>query len=241
MPTTSVVSACLKIIAIDIRSIIAIYIVLKESSSEGQILGLIAEKLETALAGDRTLQKRRKAITALFPYAIWRRRNGKGDLLDVFFRIAGATEEETIRQPSAGAASPAKRRGFMWHRAEPFVTDRIVARSIRQPKDVKTLKSYLLLLWSERWPLRPGGFSEVYASVCKDFPGIGMGYHRMDLIRLLDRFLEQLDREQGSLGQEMRDQYCLLKEALAEVEKKASDILTETHSTSICALPLMCF
>ena len=222
-------------------------------------MGLIVRKLESAVAGDRTLRKRRKAITALFPYAIWRRKNGQGDLLDIFFYIAGATEKETVRQPSAGAASP-KRRGFMWHRAEPFVTDRIVARSIRQPKDVKTLKSYLLLLWSERWPLRPGGFSEVYTSVCKDFPGIGMGYHRMDLIRLLDRFLEQLDREQGSPGHEMRDQYCLLKEALAEVEKKASDILTgtharitfsfdiftqvthtETHSTFVCALPLMCF
>ena len=219
---------------------------------------MIERKLETALARGWTLQEGGKAITALFPYAIWRRKNGKGGMLDVLFRIAGATEEETFRQPSAGATSP-ERRGFMWHRAEPFVTDGVAVRSIRQLKDAKILKSYLLLLWSERWPLRPDGFSEMHVSMCEDFAGIETGYHRTDLIRTLDQFLEQLDHEQGSPGQEMKDQYCMLKEALAEAEKKVSDILTgmysrmsfpfdiltqvthpESHSTFVCALPLMC-
>ena len=185
-------------------------------------------RLEIALTKGWTLRVRRKAITALFPYAIWRKRNGKGDLLDAFFRIAGATEEETLRQSSAGAASP-ERRGFMWHRAEPFVTDGAVVRSIRQLKDVKIIKSYLLLLWSVRWPLRPDGFSEMRASVCEDFSGIGVGYHRTDLTRMVVRFLEQLDNEQESSGQEIKDQYCSLKEALVEEEKKASDTLTGTH------------
>ena len=99
-------------------------------------------KLKAAAAKGRRLQKRRKAITALFPYAIWRRRSGQGDMLDAFFCIVGATEGEALRQSSTGAASPG-RQGFMWHRAEPFVTDGVVVRSIRQLKDIKILKSYV--------------------------------------------------------------------------------------------------
>ena len=215
-------------------------------------------KLETAVAEGRTLQNSRKAITALFPYAIWRRMNGQGDMYDAFFRIFGATEEEALHRPSAGAASP-ERRGFMWHRAEPFVTGGATVRSIRKLKDAKIIKSYLLLLWSERWSLRPDGFSEMQASVCEDFSGIEMGHYRTDIIRMLDKFIEQLDPEQGSTGQEMKDQYCSLKEALEEAEKKVLDILTgtrsgivfsfdiltqvthaESHLTFTCALPLMC-
>ena len=145
----------------------------------------------------------------------------------------------------------------MLHRPEPFVTDRIVFRSIRQPKDVKILKPYLLLLWLERWPLRPDGFFETRTSVCEGFSGIEMGNYPMDLTRMLDQFLERSDHEQGSPGQEMEDQHCS-SEALEEAEKKASDIQTGTHSriifsfniftqvtrtgshsTFVCALPLM--
>ena len=179
-------------------------------------------------------------------------------MLDVFFRIAGVTEEETLIEPSAGAASP-ERKGFMWRRAEPFVTDKTVVRPIRQFKDIKILKSYLLLLWSERWSLRPDGFSEMHTSVCKDFSGIEMGHHRMGLIRILDRFLEQLDREQGSPVQGMKAQYCSPRKVLVEAEKRELDILTgahsrmsfpfniltrvthaESHLTFVCALPVMC-
>ena len=199
------------------------------SLSEERISDLVVGKLKSTPVGDWTLQRGRKAITALFPYAIRRRKNGQGDMLDAFFRITGATEEETFRHPSTGATWP-QRRGFMWRRAEPFVTDGIAVRSIRQLKDVKTIKSYLLLLWSERWPLRPDGFSEMRASVCEDFSGIGMGYHRTDLIRMLDRFLEQSGNEQESPVLEVMEQYCSLKEVLVEEEKKASDILTGTHS-----------
>ena len=216
------------------------------------------QELKSVAAHGSRLQESRKAITALFPYAIWRRKNGQGDMLDAFFRVAGVAEEDTLCQYRGGAASP-EHRGFMWYRAEPFVTDGVVVRSIRQIKDVQTTKSYLLLLWSERWPLRPDGFSEMRASMCEDFSGIGMGHHRRDLTRMLDRFLEQLDREQGPPGRRMRDQYCSLKEALVEAERKALDILTgkhskiiavfdiltqvmhtETHSMFVCAIPLMC-
>ena len=183
------------------------------------------QKLETAVARGRGLLDRRKAITALFPYAIWRSKNGQGDMLDTFFRISRVMEEETLRQSSADTAPP-ERRGFMWDRAKPFVAGGVVVRSMRQLKDVKILKSYLLLLWSERWPLHPDGFSEMHASVPEDFSGIEMGHHRTDFIQMLDRFLEQLGREQGTPEQEMKGQYCSLKKALVEAENKASDTLT---------------
>ena len=90
-------------------------------------------------------------------------------------------------------------------------------------------------------------------------PGSRWATTERDLTRMLDRFLDQLDHEQGSPGQEMNEQYCPLKEVLVEAERKASDTLTgthsriissfdvftqvahaETHSTFVCALPLMC-
>lgn len=143
---------------------------------------MIMRKLEAAAAKGRTLRTRRKAITALFPYAIWRWKNGQREMLDVFFRIARAAGEETPCQPSAGT-------GYLWHRAKPFFTDKDVVGSIRKLQDVRILESYLNLLWSERWPLPHDSFSEMHASMCEDFAGIGMSYHRVDLIRTLDRFI----------------------------------------------------
>ena len=86
-----------------------------------------------------------------------------------------------------------------------------------------------------------------------------MGHHGTDLIQMLDKFLEQLDHEEGSPRQEMKDQYHSLKEALVGAERKVLDVLTgtrsgiifsfdiltqvthaESHLTFACALPLMC-
>ena len=60
--------------------------------------------LEVAVAVGLNLRRGRKVITALFPYAILRGKEGQGRMLDAFFRIAGAAEEHTPRQPSAGSA-----------------------------------------------------------------------------------------------------------------------------------------
>jgi hypothetical protein len=197
---------------------------------------MIIRNLETVLAKGRELQARRKAITALFPYAIWRWKNGQREMLDVFFRIVGAAEEHMLRQPSTGTAP--ERQGYMWHRAEPFFTDQNVVRSIRELQDVNILKSYLNLLWSERWPLRHDGFSEMHASMCEDFAGIGMSYHRVDLIRMLDHFIGQLEHEQAPLESAMEGQYLSLREALLAAEKGASDILTGTRFGTIA--PFWC-
>ena len=162
---------------------------------------MIIRKLEMAVAKGRTLWTRRKAITALFPYAVWRWKNGEREMLDAFFRIVGAAESEIIHQSSTGIAP--ERQGCMWHRAEPFFTNRDAVQFIRNLQDVRILESYLNLLWSERWPLCPDGFSEMCASMSEDFVGIGKSYHRVDLIRMLDHFVGQLEREKAPLESAM--------------------------------------
>jgi hypothetical protein len=69
--------------------------------------GLITEKLQTLTKADDwdTLRRKRKAIAALFPYAVWQERDGQRATLDVFLH----------------AAKTCKMDGFMWHRIQPFV------------------------------------------------------------------------------------------------------------------------
>ena len=73
----------------------------------GQILGLITGKLET-VAGARdqdALLRKCKAITALFPYAVWKRRDKTYPILDLVLHVANTT------QPSR----------FWWRHIEPFM------------------------------------------------------------------------------------------------------------------------
>ena len=60
----------------------------------GQILGLIAGKLDTlANARDEdALLRKRKAITALFPYAVWQERDKGYLIFDAFLRVAKTTK-----------------------------------------------------------------------------------------------------------------------------------------------------
>ena len=73
-----------------------------------------------------------------------------------------------------------------------FGTSSWVISIVRRLENIETLKSYLLLIWSE-WSDPPHeGFEEMRASVREDFCGIGMGHHRGDLVRRLDHVLGQL-------------------------------------------------
>ena len=73
-----------------------------------EVSALISQQLEIMIeaADTHSFHSRHKAITVLFPYAVWQERNGHHDVLDTFLRAARASGEE----------------GFMWHRIEPFVT-----------------------------------------------------------------------------------------------------------------------
>ena len=111
-----------------------------------------------------------------------------------------------------------------------FGTQLHVIKAVQMLKDVKILKSYLLLTWSE-WDTFDSSY-EICASADEDFGGVGMGHHRADLIKQLDHVLEQLGRGLGYLHQHkpgisgyrlqhMEQQYGELKEAFLEANIKA--------------------
>jgi len=114
-----------------------------------------------------------------------------------------------------------------------------VVQAVRALGDIETLKSYLLLVWSEWDCLRSEQdylSQETLPDMCtlirEDFSGIWMGYHREDLLQQLDHILEQLELGLGHLQQQkpsldeyttqqMKNQYGKLKEVLLEVDKKS--------------------
>ena len=67
---------------------------------------MITQKLGNMVkaADPRLIQSRRKAISALFPYAVNLARRGQREMLDVFSRVARASDSSH----------------FMWHRTGPF-------------------------------------------------------------------------------------------------------------------------
>ena len=125
-----------------------------------------------------------------------------------------------------------------------------VVRTVRGLGDVEILESYLLLVWSEWDTVYLSGITEMCASIREDLGGIGMGRHREVLIKRLDYILGQLDRGLGHLQQqnpvlggdhipEAREQYGKLREALLEVDRKASEVLTRTPFRSINSFDLL--
>jgi hypothetical protein len=108
---------------------------------------------------------------------------------------------------------------------------------VRGLGDPDTLKSYLLLVWSEWNTPDSSGFAEMQVSIMEDLSGIGMQHHRLDLINRLDHILGELGRGLVHLrhykpligGYEMRrrkERYRALKEVLLQVERKAMKLLT---------------
>jgi len=107
-----------------------------------------------------------------------------------------------------------------------------VVKMVRALNDIETLKSYLLLVWSEWDFLMPRGFDEMCTSIQEDFRGEEMNRHREDLLRRLGdirvelgRGLEYFQRDKPELKKESlglrQDQYEKLKEILLEVGGEA--------------------
>jgi len=118
---------------------------------------------------------------------------------------------------------------------------------VRELEDIEILKSYLLLIWLESHELPSNAL--MCASIREDFCGIGMGGHRGDLKKRLDRVLARSDRGLNLLRaprqrcQHILGQYEELKEVLLEVDKEATEVLTSTPSrlTSLFgSLTLVC-
>ena len=105
-----------------------------------------------------------------------------------------------------------------------------VIRHVRALGDFEILKSYLLLVWSEWDAPWSNAFPEICAIIWEDFGGAEMKGHRGDLIKHLDRILEQLDRgleylQQQKprllpiLFQEANEEYRKIREVLLEVDR----------------------
>jgi len=103
---------------------------------------------------------------------------------------------------------------------------------VRALRDIKILKSYLLLIWSEWDSPWPTAFPVTRAIIREDFGGAEMGHHRKDLIEHLDRVLAELDRGfeylrqqkprlQYDLFQEANKEYRRIREVLLEVDRGA--------------------
>lgn len=113
-----------------------------------------------------------------------------------------------------------------------------VVRVVRGLRDLEILKSYFLLVWSERNIISPEGLVNMRASLREDFGGIEMGCHREELIEQLDHVLAQLDpgseylKQHGSWidkdPQRTKRQYQELKGILVEVDRETTEILTRT-------------
>jgi len=108
-------------------------------------------------------------------------------------------------------------------------SDESVVSYIRGLGDVKILKSYLLLVWSEWDAPWSTGFSETRDLIREDFGGAEMRGHRDDLIKHLDHILERLDRGleylqqqkprlHPSLFQLAKEEYRKIREALLDVD-----------------------
>ena len=110
---------------------------------------------------------------------------------------------------------------------------------VRGLGDIEIYKAYLLLFWSEWNFLWPVDFMEMVVSMREDFGGIGMWYHRDDLIKHLgnvqgelDRGLEYFKQRQEFITneslQERKERYERLESILLEVDGGAMKILTRT-------------
>jgi len=114
-----------------------------------------------------------------------------------------------------------------------------VIRHVRTLGDIKILKSYLLLVWSQWDTPWPSAFPETCAMITQDFGGEEMRGHRQDLIKHLDRVLEQLDRGLRYLQkqkprlssyffQQAKEEYRKIREVLLEVDRGVVGIQTRT-------------
>ena len=123
-------------------------------------------------------------------------------------------------------------------------TSRPVVKAVRALKDIKVLKSYFLLVWSEWDRLYYAGLDEMCTSILEDFGGIWMGQHRTDLIQRLDHVLGQLDRGLEYLTQHnpditeenlqrRKDQYQKLRDILLEMD---TEVISRTLHLAILTL-----
>jgi hypothetical protein len=95
---------------------------------------------------------------------------------------------------------------------------------VRRLGDIDLLKSYFLLVWTDRSGIIIGQANAMKESLQQDFGGTGMEEHRKDLIRRLDQVLGWLDQGLESHPHDMyfnnsKAHYTDLKGVLVELDK----------------------
>ena len=172
---------------------------------------------------DPILWTTRKAISALFPYAVRLAQDRQPGMINAILRIA----------------SNSTSRGFVWEAVRSYGTTSDVVHHIRGLGEIEILKSYFLLVWSEQCSICSFGFAPVETTVREEFRGIAMWRHREDLTERLGYVLGQLDRGLEHFQQhspqikeadiaKRRRQYGRLKKALAELDREAMKTLSRT-------------
>ncbi|KAF9783437.1 hypothetical protein BJ322DRAFT_1070828 [Thelephora terrestris] len=110
-------------------------------------------------------------------------------------------------------------------------------RTIRKFQDIELITSYLFVFWSE-WDGEPYCVcEEVRRLIKEELKGTHAAGCRTDLIQRLDHVIPKLD---GRLLVGCGSEYAEYKTELLELGKGASNVLTGSHSTFMCALPLPC-
>ena len=104
---------------------------------------------------------------------------------------------------------------------------------VRSMGDIKILKSYLLLVWSEWDPPWPNTLPETYALIREDFGGTKMSHHRKDLIKHLDRVLVQLNRGLGYLRQQKPRYYPTCFQQAKEGYRRIREVLLEVDRGTV--------
>ena len=87
--------------------------------------------------------------------------------------------------------------------------------------DIDLLKSYLLLVWTDRWRFDSDHLQEVESLIRDRFGGVGMEHHRKDLVERVDHVLEQLDqRPETPSEKKAKKQYTKFRTLLLELDKR---------------------
>ena len=297
-------------------------------------MDLVTQTLLNMAASEDTyiIECKRKAVTAFFPYAVWRERVGDSRMMDAFLTAAkvfgsktslwypivpfiptlfGAATSQTVVETSpyvpwdrilddpsvvavwaeATTAVPdteeVNRRvvdallqiasvdflrphvpddTWSWLNKRPTLPAECIGRSIgtkkhtvrriRQLRDVETLKSYFLLVWSEWDPigspkLNPTAsskcLSEMQFAISRDLRGPKMQEDRKQLVEHLDYVLGQLERGAGYLKrskprideddvQRAKAQYKKLRETLEGLDEGA-EVEIPTCEPSLLTIP----
>ena len=111
-----------------------------------------------------------------------------------------------------------------------------IVRTVRALDDAEILTSYLVTIWTERRPLDYDNSAEMQISVHEDFKGIGVGYHRAELIQRLESILTLLSLNETipeCIVVRVGSPYQEFKRVLQEVDRKATEILNRMPSSFI--------